>query len=70
MRVEPRTSALITAWLTTLSCDGARLGGQQIFVQAVVHARKFARLLVANQLDALHGRVEHFADSAGRGAGA
>ena len=35
-----------------------RFRGQQKLVEAVVHARDFARALAAHQLDALHGRGE------------
>ena len=45
-------------WETTRSSAGPGFLGQQEFVQAVVHLGKFARALVAHQMDALHRRAQ------------
>ena len=52
--VEPRTSALMTTWLTDRIFGGPVLIRVQEFVEGLVCPRKLARVLGTHQIDTLH----------------
>ena len=53
--LDPRTSALMTAWFTTLSCTGRASEGNRNSYRLLFMPRDFAGVLAADELDALHG---------------